>query len=65
MSKARENAAEIKHTGMARVLVAFFDERYDATVKNLVQAKEPDLIKQLQGRAHELTELIAFFSESK
>lgn len=65
MSKARDSAAEIKHTGMARVLVAFFEERYNSNMKQLVQAKEPDLIKQLQGRAHELTELIAFFSEPK
>ena len=60
MSKAKTDAAEIKHTGISRVLVAYLKERLETCKDGLIIANE-DSILHLQGRARELTELIQFF----
>ena len=64
MSDIQNKAAEIKNTGIARVLVEFLESRLDNTKTALISVNITDAQK-LQGRAMELTELIKFFKSEK
>lgn len=61
MSKAKDNAAEIKHTGTSRVLVAYLEEELQEKLTSLIIVKDLASVHQLQGRAQQLRELINFF----
>lgn len=63
MSNAKASAAEIKHSGISRVLVAYLKEELELRKTAVISAKDIDTLRQLQGRAQELTELITFFTE--
>lgn len=63
MSDAKTRAAEIKHSGLSRVLVAYLQEELEIRKSAVISAKDIDTLRQLQGRAQELTELITFFTE--
>lgn len=65
MSSVSEKAAEIKHTGIARVLTAFLEERLEERTKQLITIKDSESLRQLQGRAQELNELIKYFTSEK
>lgn len=56
-------AAEIKHTGVSRVLVAYLEAELETHKNSLIVVKDSDILRQLQGRAQQLNELIKFFSE--
>lgn len=63
--KIQAKAAEIKHTGTASVLVPYLQELLKTKQTEMTNIKELDLLRQWQGRAQQLTELIKFFSSEK
>jgi hypothetical protein len=62
---AKTKAAEIKNTGLARILVAYLVEKLQDTTNALIITKDNDSLRQLQGRAQELNDLIKFFTGEK
>jgi hypothetical protein len=64
VSDIQTKAAEIKNTGIARVLVDYLELKLNNTKTALISVDIKDAQK-LQGRAVELTELIKFFKSEK
>jgi len=65
VSAISDKAAEIKNTGVARVLVDYFEEKLETYKTTLVVTNDPTMIYKLQGRASELMELINKFKSEK
>jgi hypothetical protein len=64
MSELLLKAAEIKNTGVARILVDYLSKRLEDTKTALISVNIENAQK-LQGRAAELTDLIKFFKSEK
>lgn len=60
-SDIKRRAAEIKHTALSRVLVAYLQELRADVATQLVITKDVIALRQLQGRAQMLDEEIIFF----
>jgi hypothetical protein len=65
VSAVSDKAAEIKNTGISRVLVEFLEEKLDKYKSALVITNDTVTIYKLQGRAAELMELINKFKSEK
>lgn len=63
MSTIVDKSAEIKYTGVARVLVEYLEYKKNAVLNQMLEVREVDTLRQLQGRAHELTDLIQHFKD--
>lgn len=60
--KVLSRAVEIKHTATGRVLTAYLQEKLNDAHKQMTTLKDIDLLRQVQGRAQLLDELIKFFN---
>jgi hypothetical protein len=65
LTKAEIDFGEVKHAGISRVLIAYFEERLEKHKEALVIANSIDLIKQFQGRAQELSDLLKLLKSER
>lgn len=62
MNDLLAKAAELKHTAAGRVFLEFLKERRDKHLKDLINIKDIDVLRNLQGRAQEDNDLINFLT---
>lgn len=58
MSDTLDKALELKHTAAGRVFLAYLKERQDKHLRDMINIKDVVVLRNLQGRAQEINDLI-------
>lgn len=65
MSAAEEKAKQIKGTAVGAVLLAYLKERKEQKITQIIVIKDADIVRQLQGRLQEISELITLVTPNE